>query len=76
MSVFVYKMPTTYRCQKRPKSFMENLVGNSRSSHTIVGYIGVVHCTSVLREIRSKAAPTVNSGPHRNNIFGVGNTKN
>ena len=38
MIVFVYKMPTTYRCQKRPKSFMENLVGNSRSSHTIVGY--------------------------------------
>ena len=32
-SLFVFKMSTTYRCQKRPENFMVNLVGNSRSSH-------------------------------------------
>ena len=32
-SLFVFKMSTTYRCQKRPENFMVNLVENSRSSH-------------------------------------------
>ena len=45
-SLFVLKMSTTYRCQKRPKNFMENLVGNSRSSHIELSAIGVVHCIS------------------------------
>ena len=35
LSLFVFKISTTSRCQKRPKNFMENLVGISRSLNLV-----------------------------------------